>query len=65
MYQGKEKTLRDEIAIEAMKCLMVMPIQELLDMYGHTSVSEAAYEQADSMLLARNKVIAARVKETA
>lgn len=50
-----DKTLRDEIAIEAMKALMAMPIQELIGMYGHTSVSQAAYEQADSMLLARSK----------
>lgn len=50
-----DKTLRDEIAIEAMKVLMVMPIQELIDMYGHRSVSKAAYEQADALLLARSK----------
>lgn len=50
-----DKTLRDEIAIEAMKVLMVMPDREMLAIYGHANISQAAYQQADSMLLARSK----------
>lgn len=57
-YVGKstmDKTLRDEIAIEAMKVLMVMPDREMLAIYGHANISQAAYQQADSMLLASSK----------
>ena len=52
-YHGM--TLRDYFAAKAMQSLLLMPVKEMREIYGHQNVSQAAYEQADVMLQVRQQ----------
>ena len=48
-------TLRDYFAAKAMQSLLLIPVADMRDIYGHQNISQAAYEQADVMLQERQK----------
>ncbi len=54
LWHHEGMSLRDYFAAKALPAIIALPLEQMRDIYGTSSVSEAAYLQADTMLEVRS-----------